>query len=50
MDDSKGLAIAFEEAQQSYVEGGIPVRSLPMHPGAFTCCHPSLYSPLLVVG
>lgn len=27
MDDTKGLAIAFEEAQASYDEGGIPVRS-----------------------
>lgn len=26
MDDAKGLAIAFEEAQLSYSEGGIPVR------------------------
>lgn len=25
MDDSKGLDIAFEEAKQSYSEGGIPV-------------------------
>lgn len=26
MDDSKGMDIAFEEAKQSYSEGGIPVR------------------------
>ncbi|ROV99899.1 hypothetical protein VMCG_06240 [Cytospora schulzeri] len=25
MDDTKGLAIAFEEAQASYAEGGIPI-------------------------
>jgi hypothetical protein len=25
MDDTKGLAIAFEEAQASFDEGGIPV-------------------------
>lgn len=25
MDDSKGMEIAFEEARQSYSEGGIPV-------------------------
>jgi len=29
MDDTKGLAIAFEEAQASYDEGGIPVCSNP---------------------
>lgn len=28
MDDSKGLAIAFEEAKLSYSEGGIPVSEL----------------------
>lgn len=27
MDDSKGMNIAFEEAKQSYSEGGIPVRN-----------------------
>jgi hypothetical protein len=34
MDDTKGLAIAFEEAQASYDEGGIPVRRgyIPKHP------------------
>lgn len=26
MDDSKGMEMAFEEAKQSYSEGGIPVR------------------------
>lgn len=26
MDDSKGMDMAFEEAKQSYSEGGIPVR------------------------
>lgn len=26
MDDPKGMDIAFEEAKQSYSEGGIPVR------------------------
>lgn len=26
MDDSRGLDMAFEEAKQSYAEGGIPVR------------------------
>lgn len=30
MDDSKGMDIAFEEAKQSYSEGGIPVRSRRM--------------------
>lgn len=29
MDDSKGLAIAFEEAKLSYAEGGIPVGPHP---------------------
>lgn len=30
MDDTKGLAIAFEEAKASYAEGGIPVRDVPL--------------------
>lgn len=44
MDDSKGIAIAFEEAKLSYSEGGIPVGTclptyLAYHPPITTTTH-----------